>query len=148
MTEITDERCARCGYPRKEHSYNGACYGLCGEFVSTPPRTDAAGGAKCIDPAAIDRLIRWRDVGDGPATYTAGSKQFGDDVIVLLALVSRPAQSMGEEAQKLLRDIIVMDTKVRGTSSEDAYEVEGAFAQKARAVLALLSAPSKTEGER
>jgi hypothetical protein len=44
------------------------------------------------DPLAIERLIRWRDVGDGPATYTAGSKQFGDDVIVLLSLLqSKPA---------------------------------------------------------
>ena len=25
--------CARCGYPRSEHHYNGACYGLCGEFI-------------------------------------------------------------------------------------------------------------------
>lgn len=24
--------CARCGFPREEHSYNGACYGLCGKF--------------------------------------------------------------------------------------------------------------------
>jgi hypothetical protein len=24
--------CARCGYPRREHTYNGACYGVCGEF--------------------------------------------------------------------------------------------------------------------
>jgi hypothetical protein len=29
-----DGRCANCGHPRTEHSYNGACYGLCGEFVS------------------------------------------------------------------------------------------------------------------
>ena len=28
------DRCAKCGYPRAEHSYNGVCYGLCGEFVS------------------------------------------------------------------------------------------------------------------
>ncbi len=28
------DACARCGFPRKEHSYNGACYGLCGEFVA------------------------------------------------------------------------------------------------------------------
>jgi hypothetical protein len=27
------DKCAKCGHPRKEHSYNGACYGLCGEFV-------------------------------------------------------------------------------------------------------------------
>jgi hypothetical protein len=31
MAETLAE-CARCGYPRHEHSYNGACYGLCGKF--------------------------------------------------------------------------------------------------------------------
>ena len=30
------------------------------------------------------RLIRWRDVGDGPVAYTAGDGNFGADVIVLL----------------------------------------------------------------
>jgi hypothetical protein len=30
---MSEPRCARCGYERREHSYNGACYGLCGEFV-------------------------------------------------------------------------------------------------------------------
>lgn len=25
--------CARCGFPKSEHHYNGACYGLCGEFI-------------------------------------------------------------------------------------------------------------------
>ncbi len=34
------DRCAKCGHPRDEHSYNGACYGLCGEFVSSVPSTD------------------------------------------------------------------------------------------------------------
>jgi hypothetical protein len=28
-----EERCRHCGYPRSEHHYNGACYGVCGEFV-------------------------------------------------------------------------------------------------------------------
>lgn len=32
----------------------------------------------------ITNLKRWRSHGDGPETYTAGSKQFGGDVIVLL----------------------------------------------------------------
>src|SRR3989304_4437550 len=43
----------------------------------------------CIDPKAIERLKRWREVGDGPISYTAGSKQFADDVIVLLVEVDR-----------------------------------------------------------
>lgn len=29
-------RCQRCGHVKREHSYNGACYGLCGEFISEP----------------------------------------------------------------------------------------------------------------
>jgi hypothetical protein len=42
--EATDDemglntKCVRCGYPEKEHSYNGACYGLCGKFVA--PKAD------------------------------------------------------------------------------------------------------------
>ncbi len=30
------DACAECGLPRKEHAYNGACYGLCGKFVERP----------------------------------------------------------------------------------------------------------------
>lgn len=32
--------CVRCGYPRSEHHHDGACYGLCGEFVG--PSTTVA----------------------------------------------------------------------------------------------------------
>jgi hypothetical protein len=28
-----DDKCAACGLERREHSYNGACYGLCGDFI-------------------------------------------------------------------------------------------------------------------
>lgn len=26
------DKCRRCGYIRAEHHYNGACYGVCGQF--------------------------------------------------------------------------------------------------------------------
>jgi hypothetical protein len=42
-----------------------------------------------VSAPEIDRLNRWRHFGDGPSTYTAGSKQFGDDVIVALIEVER-----------------------------------------------------------
>lgn len=29
------EPCASCGLPASEHHYNGACYGICGEFKAT-----------------------------------------------------------------------------------------------------------------
>lgn len=48
-----------------------------------------------IDPAAVTRLIRWRDVGDGPISYVSGSQSFSDDVIALLREYKRlraPAQ--------------------------------------------------------
>ena len=38
--ERTNLPCAKCGYPKKEHSYNGACYGLCGEWTPNPERTN------------------------------------------------------------------------------------------------------------
>lgn len=28
-----DEKCVTCGFERKEHTYNGACYGICGDFI-------------------------------------------------------------------------------------------------------------------
>lgn len=34
------DRCAACGHLRADHSYNGACYGLCGEFVSSVTSTE------------------------------------------------------------------------------------------------------------
>lgn len=34
---------------------------------------------------AYDRLVRWRDVGDGPVGYCAGDTDFGNDVKALLA---------------------------------------------------------------
>jgi len=33
----------------------------------------------------VERLRRWRDVGDGPMGYTAGDEQFASDVVALLA---------------------------------------------------------------
>jgi FtsZ-binding cell division protein ZapB len=56
-----------------------------GSFCS--PSTPEA-GPRTSSPE-IDRLNRWRHFGDGPATYTAGSKQFGDDVIVALIEIER-----------------------------------------------------------
>lgn len=38
---------------------------------------------------AIERLTRWRDVGDGPISYTAGSGDFAKDVTEALAEIER-----------------------------------------------------------
>lgn len=35
LDPLATEQCAKCGQPEKEHHYNGACYGACGQFV--PP---------------------------------------------------------------------------------------------------------------
>jgi hypothetical protein len=43
---MTDELCAKCGHPRAEHSINGACYGLCGEFSAPHPAPDATEGER------------------------------------------------------------------------------------------------------
>lgn len=40
--------------------------------------------AEIIDQTPIERLKRWRDIGNGPAGYTAGDRQFADDVIAVL----------------------------------------------------------------
>lgn len=50
--EAADAPCAKCGEPRREHHHDGACYGVCDEYV--PPQktthTDdrAAGYAEAI----------------------------------------------------------------------------------------------------
>jgi len=49
----------------------------------------------------ITNLKRWRDVGDGPATYCAGDKQFGDDVNVLLREHDRLAAALESKSQLL-----------------------------------------------
>jgi hypothetical protein len=55
----------------------------------TACNTRNADNSQMLDPFSLDRLKRWREVGDGHETYTAGSKQFADDVIVLLVEVER-----------------------------------------------------------
>lgn len=51
----------------------------------------------------IANLKRWRDVGDGPVTYTAGSKQFGNDVIVALREIER-LRAERDEVLAVLKD--------------------------------------------
>lgn len=36
-----DGLCARCGRMRSDHHYNGASYGVCGEFLAAPPSGNA-----------------------------------------------------------------------------------------------------------
>lgn len=38
-----NELCAGCGFERREHTYNGACYGICGEFVENTSSQNVAG---------------------------------------------------------------------------------------------------------
>jgi hypothetical protein len=40
-------------------------------------------------PAPLDRLIQWRDVGDGPVAYTAGDQDFAHDVVWALGEIDR-----------------------------------------------------------
>jgi adenine-specific DNA glycosylase len=89
-------KCTRCGFEQKEHAYNGACYGLCGEFVATP---EAPGDVAEIVPdrGTIASLIRERfdpcpDLGQ--ASYKAfedswndGAEEIAD---AILALMSSP----------------------------------------------------------
>lgn len=44
----TDDRCVHCGFPFKEHSYNGACYGICGQFVAVAPAASPPAGAEVV----------------------------------------------------------------------------------------------------
>jgi hypothetical protein len=46
-TAVDYGNCARCGFPRSEHHYHGACYGICGAFVSSGagPLQGAGNGA-------------------------------------------------------------------------------------------------------
>ncbi|PWC69124.1 hypothetical protein TSH7_01380 [Azospirillum sp. TSH7] len=43
---------------------------------------------------ALERLTRWRDVGDGPVGYTAGNEAFAADVAALLDLVQKQHEAL------------------------------------------------------
>ena len=68
MTEL--KPCSKCGLPEAEHSYNGACYGVCGQFT---PRTDGDDGELVKDleewAESLRMAFKAGDLGtDEPAT--------------------------------------------------------------------------------
>lgn len=53
-------RCKNCGHPKHEHSFNGACYGLCGDFrPMTPTNREPASDETVQSPLdiAMDALF-------------------------------------------------------------------------------------------
>lgn len=58
---------------------------------------------------AVERLRRWRDVGDGPIGYTAGNTQFADDVIALLAERDRLQRADEIERLRAERDALMSE---------------------------------------
>jgi hypothetical protein len=52
---------------------------------------------------ALERLTRWRDVGDGPDDYTAAGQRFAYDVITLLSLLEwRPISEAPKDGDILI----------------------------------------------
>ena len=47
-------------------------------------RESAAEPAAAPSKGAYERLVRWRDVGDGPVNYMPATEDFGNDVRMLL----------------------------------------------------------------
>lgn len=88
--------CARCGYPRKEHSHNGACYGLCGEFVPAL-KTEASDQER----AKAIRLPDWLYFDLGVAEEAgAPTRNFEEITVIIaeaLAAVRREATSAERE---------------------------------------------------
>jgi sarcosine oxidase delta subunit len=62
------DACASCGFERKEHHYNGACYGLCGKFVPPVP-IDAGGAIDCPHCGGVGDI----DDGDHPCMKCGGT---------------------------------------------------------------------------
>jgi hypothetical protein len=64
------EACANCGFSRAQHSYNGACYGLCGKFVPRSQEPIRPAGpfeaAACAmpKPAPIDEASVYEKIRD------------------------------------------------------------------------------------
>jgi hypothetical protein len=65
---------------------------------------------------AYDRLIQWRDVGDGPINYMPATEDFGDDVRVLLT----ERAEMLAALQKLV-DTISVQTASGGRPGRDNF---------------------------
>lgn len=51
--------------------------------------------------AAIDRLIEWRDHGTGPVSYSAGSKEFWEDVGALLGELASANSIISEQGNAI-----------------------------------------------
>lgn len=70
-------RCARCGEPRSEHHYNGACYGVCGKYeeARAAPRFSAMTRAVLM-VVALFAAQGWRPevTVDGPITWVTARR--------------------------------------------------------------------------
>ena len=74
-----NDACAKCGYPRREHAYSGACYGLCGKFV--PPAPDSVTPATPSDqsgvPTVCDESLVAQTVENGGAEDSDMLRRYG-----------------------------------------------------------------------
>ena len=62
-------------------------------------------GEQVTKTTALDRLIEWHDYGTGPSSYTAGSREFGDDVAELLQLQQEMRRALIQCRGELLRNL-------------------------------------------
>jgi hypothetical protein len=97
-----------------------------------------------MEKPEITNLKRWRDVGDGPISYTAGSKQFADDVIVALAEISRLTAER-DGLRKALEPLAVLEVPQRAWGNAGAYSIRHSDIERAKQ---LLATPTVTDAER
>jgi hypothetical protein len=136
--------CTRCGFPWKEHTYNGACYGICGQFVAASP---AAPGAE-VEPVAwipASQIDELRELAGGidleywstkvihayvlPAEGRIPLYAHPIDAAAIRAEARRAAM---EDAERIIRRHVRNTIDLRG-AIEDIRALSGALADKGEA---------------
>lgn len=105
------EKCANCGFERREHTYNGACYGLCGEFqTALQPSPSTAGEVEKLlsewqrlEDAFHDALPQGQgETGDGGVAGRALCQFLYDNSERLRSALSSPSVEMREALEKAI----------------------------------------------
>lgn len=92
---MTTDKCAKCGFPGKEHGYNGACYGLCGEFVEQQsPATIQTAVAAAIRGYCLMAGIDVQSSGGIERIYYAGLSINGLAKAIATAIAQQPSEPL------------------------------------------------------
>lgn len=111
----TGTLCADCGQPEPEHSYNGACYGVCGKFRPSPVAAQGDVERACTSFLdAIDPIVRAQFGGAEGLTWREHREKYPDkwevslptlETSIRAALAALPSQAVVvERCAKIVED--------------------------------------------